>query len=782
MATQFNIPTSPKKLVYQSDTFLGADFTSEASTVDDTKSPNCENMIRSVPGKIRKRMGYEEVLDYGQPIFGVHYYSAQDTYLIHAGDSLYDIKAKRGGRWGSVEDVPKATQSELYPFYANRLGGAISMNVAPPNGAVGYDVIDMNRRYNPPYGAQIAPLNPPPSPYSANYEYVRSAKYTLGSVVVDGEVMYSYCWVYMYRLRDAVVRSVVDQDETPIYLLDGDVSNTLISNQMALRRSVSFELAQKLIILDGETMWLYDTDGLHRLSDPDNYEERDDRYSHYAYIPTVSLSKDPVGYESEYSQTDEALNLATAAYKDSFYVRADAATAKVFQMSFAPLDDQSPVYVWVMGANGEMQEKTQDVDYTVDYEEGTVTFTTAPGQSPLEGNDNIKIQAYYTPEGYKDRINKCTIGAMFGVNGAHDRIFVSGNPGGGSDTDGNHYTYKNCDWWCQQYDPTYWPDLNYSKLGSDTSAIMGYSIINNYLAAHKDYRELTQSIIIREGDLVDDKPTFKIINSLQGAGAVSKYCFSYLATEPVFLTKLGVYAVTAQDVTGEKYAQDRSYYLEGKLLKEENLENAFAYAWKDYYIVAINDNLYVLDGLQPMHTDKSRPYATRQYAGFYFTNIPASCFFEMGDSLYFGSVSGKIYRFFNDEKSLASYNDAGEPITATWETADIAEKLFYKKKTYRYLALRCMPEITSSVKVYAQKQGQWDMLKDDQSKLKYFTYSQLQYSKMTYSTDKTQKISATKIRLKKLDHVRFRFVNDRLNEPLGINDFAVEYTQAGNVK
>ena len=39
-----------------------------------------------------------------------------------------------------------------------------------------------------------------------------------------------------------------------------------------------------------------------------------------------------------------------------------------------------------------------------------------------------------------------------------------------------------------------------------------------------------------------------------------------------------------------------------------------------------------------------------------------------------------------------------------------------------------------------------------------------------------------KIRLKKLDHVRFKFVNDLLNEPLGVNDFAVEYTQAGNVK
>ena len=165
----------------------------------------------------------------------------------------------------------------------------------------------------------------------------------------------------------------------------------------------------------------------------------------------------------------------------------------------------------------------------------------------------------------------------------------------------------------------------YSKLGSDSSAIMGYSIINNYLAAHKDSNELTQSILLREGDLVDDKPTFKLINTLQGAGAISKYCFCYLETEPLFLTKLGIYAVTAQDITGEKYAQDRSYYIDGKLLNEESLKDAFAYTFEDLYLLCVNSHVYVLDGLQPMQTDKSKPYATRQYAGFYWTNIPAKC-------------------------------------------------------------------------------------------------------------------------------------------------------------
>lgn len=662
MAVSFNIPKSPTKQVYESTKFLGADFTSESSTVDDTKSPNVQNMIRSVPGKIRKRMGYEKLFDYNDPIYGVHHLSTTDVWLVHAGNKLYNLFAPKGGKW-----------------------------------------IDHDENY------------------------------------------------------------VVNEEENNIVLLNGDVSDTVLYTGMAEHRSVSFQLNQQLVILDGEKIRIYDGHTVKPIED-------------IAYIPTLTISKDYTGGGTDY----EPLNLLQPAFIEQFYVKQEQSTVKTFQLTFGELDD-TEVLAWVMDSNGDWEEKEEDTDFTVDREAGTVTFTTAPGTSPVTGEDNVKIQAYRTVEGYADRINHCTIGCMFGVNGANDRLFVSGNPDQG-ERDGALYTFINCDWFSQQYDPTYFADVWYSKLGSDTSAIMGYSIINNYLAAHKDYNELSQSILIREGDLVDDEPVFKLINTLQGAGAISKYCFSYLATEPVFLTRLGVFAVTAQDITGEKYAQDRSYYLEGKLLKEADLENAFAYTWKDYYILCINDHLYILDGLQPMHTDKSRPYATRQYAGFYFTNVPASCFFEINSELYFGSADGKIYKWHTDEKLLASYNDDGEPIEALWETADISEKLFYKKKTYRYIAVRCMPEISSSINVYAQKNGIWELLKGDTTTLKYFSYKYLIYSKLTYQTNKTQRVTATKIRLKKLDHVRFRFENGKLNEPLGINDFAVEYTQGGNVK
>jgi hypothetical protein len=38
------------------------------------------------------------------------------------------------------------------------------------------------------------------------------------------------------------------------------------------------------------------------------------------------------------------------------------------------------------------------------------------------------------------------------------------------------------------------------------------------------------------------------------------------------------------------------------------------------------------------------------------------------------------------------------------------------------------------------------------------------------------------MRLKKVDKARFRFVNDVVNEPFGIFNFALEFVESGNYK
>jgi hypothetical protein len=86
------------------------------------------------------------------------------------------------------------------------------------------------------------------------------------------------------------------------------------------------------------------------------------------------------------------------------------------------------------------------------------------------------------------------------------------------------------------------------------------------------------------------------------------------------------------------------------------------------------------------------------------------------------------------------------------------------------------------VEIWAQRNGLWEMLKEDITTLRYFDFRYIDFEKWGFSTDNTAKVLSSKVRLRKLDHVRFRFVNKKVNEPFGLINFAVEYTQAGNVK
>lgn len=617
MATKFSIPSSPSRSVLTISTFLGADFTNSPAAVSENQSPNCKNMIRDVPGKVRKCMGYKKIAEYDDQINGYHYIRGEQYGLVHAGTKMY---------------------------------------------------------YN-------------------------------------GVVKYS------------------------------DANNA---------RSRSWQFDNKLYIVDGKKLLVWDGAEVKPASE-------------YAKIPTVTIAKAPNGGGTSY----EDLNLIQPGFTELF---AGTEGDTAYHMTFGGLDDTT-VKAYILNSSGSWAEKTENTDFTVDRENGIINFTAAPGKSPVTGEDNVKITAYRTVSGYADRINKCCIGTQYGLKGAMDRLFLSGNP-----------DYINQDWFSDQNDPTYFADTYYSSLGTSKSAIMGYSVINNYLATHKDEMETDQFIVLREGVLADNKPVFRSVNTLQGAGAIAKDTFAYLSSEPLFLTRSGVYAITAQDITGEKYGQNRSFYLNGKLLKESDLEKSFAFVYKDMYWLCVNGVAYILDGLQPMQTDKSMPYSTRQYAGFYRTNLPANCMWEKDGNLYFGSTDGRVCEFYSDSDALVSYNDDGEKIEAIWETPDLDGKLFYKNKTFRYLAVRLKSAVATTLEMYVQKRGLWSFIKKDNYTARYLSFGSVVFSKFTFSSDQTQKIIPTKLRVKKVDKARFRFVNAELNEPFGLFDIALEYVENGNHK
>lgn len=552
-----------------------------------------------------------------------------------------------------------------------------------------------------------------------------------------------------------------------MYMKKGNQKIEMISSSMNNARSMSWQLGEKLYIVDGERLTMFDP------------------YDEYYFGSVSDKTKPPlVSIANAYNGGGvslDAFNLMSPGFQASFIADGTHAT---FQLPLNDLDEREVVAYEVV--DGEEIYKTEGTDFTVDRRLGTVTFTTAPHDGRRMGEDNVYITAYKTMKGYSDRINKCRFGVLYGMNGNSDRLLLSGNP-----------KHRSWDFLSEAYDGTYFPDTGYASVGDETSAIVGYSRVNNFLATHKDNREKFQNIIVREcttvnreiylpreegSSLAVEDTQLRMSNVLAGEGAVGTYTFNSLDTEPIFLTRSGLFAITAQDLTGEKYGQNRSFYLNGQLLNEENLENAYSTVFNDMYILAVNSKLYILDGLQPTRTDRADPYSSRQYVGFLCDNVPASIIWRDDDRLWFGTEDGQLCRFHNDVDDAYSYNDNGKPIYCCWETPDLDGKLFYKNKTFRYFAIRMMKAIRTSCKLYAAKRGVWSFIKEDASSGVVFDFNRLDFRQFSFSTDNSDKVVHTKIRVKKVDKARFMVENDKLNEPFGLYNLALEYIESGNYK
>ena len=402
-----------------------------------------------------------------------------------------------------------------------------------------------------------------------------------------------------------------------------------------------------------------------------------------------------------------------------------------------------------------------------------MTFKTAPAAG-VGGEDNVSITAAKTHAGYADMVNQCSVCILYGVAGMPDRMFVSGHP-----------TLINRDWYCAQNDPTYWPDTGYSVLGSGRSAVMGYAIINNHLAAYKDVAEPERAVILRTGTMGEDgEAQFVLTGTMAGPGIMSRWSCANLENEPLALTVQGVYALSPSDVTGERYTQNRSFYADGALLKLANLQEAVACVFNGMYWLCNGAQAYILDGLQPM-THNGRPYSTRLFAAFHRTNLPARVMWTENDGkeLWFGSAAGKVYRFYTDPETPDSYNDDGVTVGgsdgACWETPDFEGSVFFRTKNFKWLAIQLRAGLAATAKLYAMRDGLWELIREIGAELNYWSWETFNWETFSWSSNLENQTLSSKTRLKKLARTRYRIENNNVNEPLGLMAIGFDYTEPG---
>ena len=522
-----------------------------------------------------------------------------------------------------------------------------------------------------------------------------------------------------------------------------DGSTTVLKDGVNDDRSTAFFLLGKLYILTGAEYLQFDGTAVGDVE---------------PYIPTVVVNRLPTGG----GDFIESLNLIGDKWTEEFI--GDGA-AKEYKLSYEEVDSDVAVKIY-NSTTSKWEDKVLGTDYTVNTASGKVIFTAAPEKATVP---NVKITAG-KDGGKKDKIRKGRSAVVY-----NDQVvFVAG-------------AEKGVDYRSGYGKPNYFPDTGYDRVGTDETDIMGYCKIGEYLGIIKESNNQDSTIFLRwhEQQTNSDGVTETVYRKKQGVvgvGAISRQGIGMLLDEPLFLSRQGIFALTSNAVTFERTVQNRSEFLDFKLIRESGLKNAVCTEWNDYFILCVNGHAYVLDSKQ--RTTKSRNNSTFVYEGYYWENIPAVTFLSYGGELYFGTEDGRICKFNTDIPGMARFNDDGEAIVAIWST--IADDDGYAQRLKTMLKKGCAvtlkPYTRSGVSILARTEKDASEKEIRQATLDIFDWDDIDFSRFSFDSNDAPRDIMLKKKIKKYKRLQFVVKNTAKNEGFGIYQISKNYTVQGLAK
>lgn len=505
---------------------------------------------------------------------------------------------------------------------------------------------------------------------------------------------------------------------------------TEICKGMQAAYSYGFRMNGALYLLDGKT---------YRKVWKEEGKWTAQAVSETAFVPTTTIAAPPTGGGTSL----EAVNLLTPKRINTF---AGNGSATQFYLDAQEIDE-GEVTVTVGGEKAAVS--------SVNRKTGVVTLASAPANA--NGAANVVITFCKTVKGNADKINKCRFAGLYG--GKNDtRVFLSGNP-----------EEPNCDWQSGLFDPTYFPDTGYTRVGSDASAIVGY------------VRQYESQLVIKEGGgqeatqylrtfLMDEtgKAAYPLKQGAQGAGGLAFRSFAALGDTPLFLSRDGVMGVFGTAVTEQRSIRGQSRAVDARLTAESGLKDACAVVWRDKYYLAVSGRCYVADG-RVYRADGSPEW-------YYWDNFPAVCFAEIGGRLWFGAADGRVLRLCERDEIDAFFDD-GQAIDAWWCTPDLPLGDWGRDKLVREVTPVLMPYTRSGVKVtYETAEGEITALDRN---LDLFSFETLDFSRFTFRCRPGAASMRVRRRLHRARTVRVRVRNDRAGEPFGLLALGVRYILSG---
>lgn len=370
------------------------------------------------------------------------------------------------------------------------------------------------------------------------------------------------------------------------------------------------------------------------------------------YVPTTSIARKPAGGGTIH----EDVNLLTGRRINSFL--ADGAST-VFWLDAQDIDSDFKPIVKVDGAEVN--------NYTVDYENGTVTFQTAPEEPLTAGQDTVTVEFRKTIAGYADRIRNCTMLQVF-----DNRVFFSGNS-----------EFPNTVWHCSLNDPAYCSDLDYYNEGLDSAAVKGLVAGNNVLWVFREPSSANTTVFYHTPTI--DSEYGKIYpntHSSIATGCVGKAV--NFNDDIVFFSDRGMEGISG-DITTEQAVAHRSSMVDRKMVGDSNYKGMILAEWEGYLLIFIGKKVFLADSRAVFTNENHVEYE------FYYWEMekPITCATVEKGVLYLGTADG-VYSLTDNTCAVESY----------WVTP--IDKFKYPNKQKTTNKRGCVIEATGDISVFAK--------------------------------------------------------------------------------
>ena len=458
------------------------------------------------------------------------------------------------------------------------------------------------------------------------------------------------------------------------------------------------------------------------------------------YIPTVLVGRSPTGIPNA-GDVYQNFNLISAGFGVSF--SADG-TSNVFTVPYKNLD----ATVTTALVNGTIMN--EGTGFTLNRATGEYTFSIIPAI----GTDNVIPIVWKASLVHAEYIKNCTIAEVYGGK-TSATVFFTGNP-----------NFPDQVWhsrlYGENFSPDYWPDDAWQKV---PGYVVGLSHLYDYLLIVHSKGHGAFSYIDGPGGY----PVFPYADIDSAKGSNIPGSIQEVNDSVIFASKeRGIMQATSDTTVNNFLSVNDLSDLINKdsegfgLLCEPNLTDAVSYNFNGYYGFCVNNVCYIWD------------FKTNVW--LYDTNISASCFSVIDETLCFGSnTDGMVYQF---DPSLL--NDDVTAIDAWYDTKEENAGTPTMIKVINRLNLTAKPMRRGSVELsFRSRQSNMATVLNMQTSA--FSYAEFYYSNFTYNTSFYPVVKRKRVS-KRANYFQLRFSNNMLDEGMSVIALNIEFDQGSEMR